>query len=409
MGTQIFKTEPSRSKITLWFFFRKNKANCMYKIGRYGTVIILILLILIIILILRNIVIVPQGFVVVTEFLGSYRDTWQPGLHVKIPLFERIARQINTKEIVGDFPAISAITKDNVMLTVDSVVFYKVRGGGEDAKKFAYGVTNPDEAIQLLAATNLRNVIGEMSLDEVLTSKDRINTSMRLSLDKATDDWGIEVRRVELKSLTPSIEIQEAMEQQKKASIKKEAEILEAEGHKQADILKAEGHKESTILNAEAENRKKILEAEAEEQGRIHRARGEAEAIRLVKDAEAKGIEYLKMAEPTCEVLTLKKFDTLAKVADGRATKIMLPTDLVDMSKSTAVVGEVLNTFLTNSATPTDVHAVNSKSATESLSTSETLNNPHKTIGNSAASSKCSEAICTTERTHQKAIFEPDI
>ena len=206
--------------------------------------IILILLIFIIVLIIRNIVIVPQGYVVVTEFLGSYRATWQPGLHVKIPFFERIARQVNTKEVVYDSPPIQAITKDNVMLMVDSVVFYKIRENGENAKKFTYGVTNPDEAIQLLAATNLRNVIGEMPLDEVLVSKDRINNSMRLSLDKATDDWGIEIRRVELKNLTPSVEIQEAMEQQKKASIKKEAEILEAEGHKQADILKAEGHKE---------------------------------------------------------------------------------------------------------------------------------------------------------------------
>ena len=220
---------------------------------------------------------------------------------------------------------------------------------------------------------------------------------------------GIEIRRVELKNLTPSVEIQEAMEQQKKASIKKEAEILEAEGHKQADILKAEGHKEAIILDAEAEKQKKILEAEAEEQSRIHHAKGEAEAIRMIKDAEAKGIEYLKMAEPTCEVLTLKKYETLAKVADGKATKIMLPTDLVDMSKNMAVTGETLNTFLTNSTRSTDVHTANRKSATESLSTSETLNNPHQTIGNSTASSKCPEAKCTAERTHQKAIFEPDI
>lgn len=381
----------------------------MYKIRRYSTVIILILLIFIIALIIRNIVIVPQGYVVVTEFLGSYRATWQPGLHVKIPFFERIARQVNTKEVVYDSPPIQAITKDNVMLMVDSVVFYKIRENGENAKKFTYGVTNPDEAIQLLAATNLRNVIGEMPLDEVLVSKDRINNSMRLSLDKATDDWGIEIRRVELKNLTPSVEIQEAMEQQKKASIKKEAEILEAEGHKQADILKAEGHKEAIILDAEAEKQKKILEAEAEEQSRIHHAKGEAEAIRMIKDAEAKGIEYLKMAEPTCEVLTLKKYETLAKVADGKATKIMLPTDLVDMSKNMAVTGETLNTFLTNSTRSTDVYTANRKSATESLSTSETLNNPHQTIGNSTASSKCPEAKCTAERTHQKALFEPDI
>lgn len=219
---------------------------------------ILILLILIIILLVRNIVIVPQGYAVVTEFLGSYRATWQPGLHIKIPFFERIARQVNMKEVVYDSPPIQAITKDNVMLMVDSVVFYKIRENGENAKKFTYGVTNPDEAIQLLAATNLRNVIGEMALDEVLSSKDRINSYMQISLDKATDDWGIEIRRVELKTLTPSVEIQEAMEQQKKASIKKDAEILEAEGHKQADILKSEGIKHPLFLTLKQKNKRRF-------------------------------------------------------------------------------------------------------------------------------------------------------
>lgn len=364
---------------------------------------ILILLILIIILLVRNIVIVPQGFTVVTEFLGSYKSTWQPGLHIKIPFFERIARQVNMKEVVYDSPPIQAITKDNVMLMVDSVIFYKVREDGENAMKFTYGVTNPDDAIQLLAATNLRNVIGEMALDEVLSSKDRINSYMRTSLDKATDDWGIEVRRVELKNLTPSIEIQEAMEQQKKASIKKDAEILEAEGHKQADILKSEGHKASTILNAEAEKQKKILEAEAEEQSRIHRARGEAEAIRMIKNAEAKGIEYLKMAEPTCEVLTLKKFDTLAKVADGQATKILIPTDLTDLSKDVMVKGELFKSGMSE----VPVSAVYSRNtASKSTSTASGASNYKNSV---RSSNNISHSECETNRSYSSKIHScPD-
>lgn len=343
---------------------------------------ILILLVLIIILLVRNIVIVPQGYAVVTEFLGSYRATWQPGLHIKIPFFERIARQVNMKEVVYDSSPIQAITKDNVMLMVDSVVFYKIRENGENAKKFTYGVTNPDEAIQLLAATNLRNVIGEMALDEVLSSKDRINSYMQISLDKATDDWGIEIRRVELKTLTPSVEIQEAMEQQKKASIKKDAEILEAEGHKQADILKSEGHKASTILNAEAEKQKKILEAEAEEQGRIHKARGEAEAIRMVKEAEAEGIKSLKQAEPTQEVLALKKYDTLAKVADGQATKILIPTDLIDLSKDVMVKGELFKSGMSEAPVSATYSRSTASKSTSTLSGTSSYKSPARTSGN---------------------------
>lgn len=375
---------------------------------------ILILLILIIILLVRNIVIVPQGYAVVTEFLGSYRATWQPGLHVKIPFFERIARQVNMKEVVYDSPPIQAITKDNVMLMVDSVVFYKIRENGENAKKFTYGVTNPDEAIQLLAATNLRNVIGEMALDEVLSSKDRINSYMQISLDKATDDWGIEIRRVELKTLTPSVEIQEAMEQQKKASIKKDAEILEAEGHKQADILKSEGHKASTILNAEAEKQKKILEAEAEEQGRIHKARGEAEAIRMVKEAEAEGIKSLKQAEPTQEVLALKKFDTLAKVADGQATKILIPTDLADLSKDVMVKGELFKSGMSE-APVSAAYSRNTASKNTSIVSGTSNYKGSVRTSNSSSHSECeanrsySSKIhsCPNDEIHNKSVAEP--
>lgn len=375
---------------------------------------ILILLVLIIILLVRNIVIVPQGYAVVTEFLGSYRATWQPGLHIKIPFFERIARQVNMKEVVYDSPPIQAITKDNVMLMVDSVVFYKIRENGENAKKFTYGVTNPDEAIQLLAATNLRNVIGEMALDEVLSSKDRINSYMQISLDKATDDWGIEIRRVELKTLTPSVEIQEAMEQQKKASIKKDAEILEAEGHKQADILKSEGHKASTILNAEAEKQKKILEAEAEEQGRIHKARGEAEAIRMVKEAEAEGIKSLKQAEPTREVLALKKYDTLAKVADGQATKILIPTDLADLSKDVMVKGELFKSGISEAPVSAAYSRNTASKSTSTLFGTSSYKNSART-SNNAVHSECetnqsySSKIhsCPNDKIHNKSVAEP--
>lgn len=375
---------------------------------------ILILLVLIIILLVRNIVIVPQGYAVVTEFLGSYKATWQPGLHIKIPFFERIARQVNMKEVVYDSPPIQAITKDNVMLMVDSVVFYKIRENGENAKKFTYGVTNPDEAIQLLAATNLRNVIGEMALDEVLSSKDRINSYMQISLDKATDDWGIEIRRVELKTLTPSVEIQEAMEQQKKASIKKDAEILEAEGHKQADILKSEGHKASTILNAEAEKQKKILEAEAEEQGRIHKARGEAEAIRMVKEAEAEGIKSLKQAEPTQEVLALKKYDTLAKVADGQATKILIPTDLADLSKDVMVKGELFKSGISEAPVSATYSRSTASKSTSTLSGTSSYKSPARTSGN-IVHSECEANrsygskihSCPNDEIHNKSVAEP--
>ena len=303
--------------------------------------ILIILLILIIVLIIRNIAIVPQGFVFVTELLGSYKSTWHPGLHVKVPFLERVAKKVNVKEVVGDFAAIEAITKDNVMLQVDSVVFYKVREGDNNPRKFAYGVTNPETAIELLTATTLRNIIGEMTLDEALTSRERINDSMRRTLDEATDDWGVLVRRVELKSLTPGNDVRIVMERQVTAERNKRAEILEAEGHKQADILKAQGHKEALILDAEADKQRKILEAEAEKQSQIERALGRAEAIRAVQKAEADGIRMLNEAKASNSVLQLKGFDTLAKVADGKATKIVIPSELTSLTNTVLSSGEI--------------------------------------------------------------------
>lgn len=293
---------------------------------------------------LSVLVIVPQGFSYVTEVLGKYHSTWYAGPHLRIPIFERVARRVNVKEQVGDFAAIEAITKDNVMLQVDSVVFYKVRENDDNPRKYAYGVTNPEKAIELLAATTLRNVVGEMTLDEALTSRERINDTMRNVLDGATDDWGVLVRRVEIKSLTPNADVRQAMEKQVTAERNKRAEILEAEGHKQADILKAEGHKEALILDAEADKRKRILAAEAEKQALIDKAAGRAEAIRQIQQATAEGIKMIKEAGADESVIRLKSLETLEKVADGNSTKIFIPSDLSKVASLASVAAETFET-----------------------------------------------------------------
>lgn len=305
-------------------------------------IIILLIIVLVIALILSWIVIVPQGYAYVIESLGRYKTTWAPGLHVKIPVFERVAKKVNVKEQVGDFAAIEAITKDNVMLQVDSVVFYKVREEADNAKKYAYGVTNPEEAIELLAATTLRNVVGEMTLDEALTSRERINESMRRVLDDATDDWGVLVRRVEIKSLKPNADVRMAMEKQVTAERNKRAEILEAEGHKQSDILKAEGHKAALILDAEASKQQAILAAEAKKEALINEAAGQAEAIRQVHEAQAKGLAMLKAAGADETVLRLKSLEAMEKVADGNATKLIIPSDLTAITSLATIAGSNL-------------------------------------------------------------------
>ncbi len=295
-------------------------------------------------LVLSCLVIVPQGFAYVTEVLGKYHSTWYAGPHFRIPVIERVAKRVNVKEQVGDFAAIEAITKDNVMLQVDSVVFYKVRENDDNPQKYAYGVTNPETAIELLAATTLRNVVGEMTLDEALTSRDKINDTMRIVLDDATDDWGVLVRRVEIKSLTPNNDVRQAMEKQVTAERNKRAEILEAEGHKQSDILKAEGHKAALILDAEADKQKRILEAEAEKQALIDRAAGRAEAIRQIQKATAEGISMIKEAGADDAVIKLKSLEALEKVADGNATKIFIPSDLSKVASLASVVTETVQT-----------------------------------------------------------------
>lgn len=311
--------------------------------------VILFLLILVIAVAVSVLVIVPQGFAYVTEVLGKYHATWYAGPHFRIPIIEKVAKRVNVKEQVGDFAAIEAITKDNVMLQVDSVVFYKVRENDDNPRKYAYGVTNPEKAIELLAATTLRNVVGEMTLDEALTSRDKINNTMRVVLDEATDDWGVLVRRVEIKSLTPNDDVRQAMEKQVTAERNKRAEILEAEGHKQADILKAEGHKEALILDAEADKRKRILEAEAEKQALIDRAAGRAESIRQIEKATADGIRMIREAGADDSVIRLKSLEALEKVADGNATKIFIPSDLTQVASLATVAAE---TFQVSKETP---------------------------------------------------------
>ena len=287
-------------------------------------IIWIVLIILFIAFIASNIVIVPQAKAYVIERLGTYRDTWSTGLHFKVPLFERIARKVTLKEQVVDFPPQPVITKDNVTMQIDTVVYFQIT----DPKLFAYGVVNPLMAIENLTATTLRNIIGDLELDETLTSREIINTKMQAALDIATDPWGIKVNRVELKNIMPPAAIQEAMEKQMKAERERREAILIAEGEKKSTILVAEGKKQSAILDAEAEKQAAILRAEAEKEKRIREAEGQAEAILKVQQANADGIRAIKEAGADDAVLTLKSLEALGVLANGKATKIVVPSDL---------------------------------------------------------------------------------
>lgn len=290
-----------------------------------GIIIAVIVFIIVVLCILASCVkIVPQAKAMVLERLGAYRDTWNTGLHFKIPFIERIAKRVNLKEQVVDFPPQPVITKDNVTMQIDTVVYFQIT----DPKLFAYGVENPIMAIENLTATTLRNILGEMELDETLTSREVINTKMRSALDVATDPWGIKVNRVELKNIMPPKAIQEAMEKQMKAERERREAILIAEGEKKSTILIAEGKKESAILDAEAEKQSAILKAEAEKERRIREAEGQAEAILKVQQANADGIRFLKEAGADESVLTLKSLEALGVLANGRATKIVVPSDI---------------------------------------------------------------------------------
>ena len=268
--------------------------------------------------------VVPQANAFIIERLGAYQSTWGVGLHIKLPFFDRVARRVNLKEQVADFPPQPVITKDNVTMRIDTVVFYQIT----DPKLYTYGVENPMLAIENLTATTLRNIIGDLELDETLTSRETINTKMRATLDVATDPWGIKVNRVELKNIIPPAEIQNAMEKQMKAERERREAVTRAEGDKKARILEAEGNKESAILNAEAEKQAMILHADAHKQKMILEAEGQAEAILKVQQAKADGIKLLRDASADEAVLKLKSLEAFEKVADGQATTILLPADL---------------------------------------------------------------------------------
>lgn len=293
---------------------------------KYAIAIVLVALIAI--AIAKNIRIVPQSFAYVIERLGVYSTTWQTGLHIKIPFIERVAKKISLKEQVVDFEPQAVITKDNVTIQIDTVVFYQIT----DPKLYTYGVENPIIAIENLSATTLRNIIGELELDNTLTSRDTINAKIRVILDEATDAWGIKVNRVELKNIIPPREIQNAMEKQMKAERERRESILRAEGEKQSKILVAEGHKESKILEAEADKQSAILHAEAVKEAKIREAEGEAAAIETVQKASADAIRLLNEANANDAVLKLKALEAFAKAADGQATKIIIPSEIQGMA-----------------------------------------------------------------------------
>ena len=304
-----------------------------------GKVIVLLIVIVLVLWILASCIrIVPQAYAIVLERLGAYQATWGTGVHFKLPFVERVARKVNLKEQVVDFPPQPVITKDNVTMQIDTVVFFQIT----DPKLYAYGVENPIMAIENLSATTLRNIIGDMELDETLTSREVINTKMRASLDVATDPWGIKVNRVELKNIIPPAAIQEAMEKQMKAERERREAILIAEGEKKSTILVAEGKKESAILDAEAEKQAAILRAEAQKERMIKEAEGQAEAVLKVQKANAEGLRMIKEAGADNAVLTLKSLEALAKVADGRSTKIIIPSELQGMAGLAASLKEIV-------------------------------------------------------------------
>ena len=289
-----------------------------------GFILVTILVLIVLLLLVSCIRIVPQASAVVVERLGAYLDTWSVGLHFKMPFIDRVAKRVVLKEQVVDFAPQPVITKDNVTMKIDTVVFFQIT----DPKLYAYGVENPIMAIENLTATTLRNIIGDLELDQTLTSRETINTKMRAALDVATDPWGIKVNRVELKNIIPPAAIQDAMEKQMKAERERREAILRAEGEKKSTILVAEGKKQSAILDAEADNQAAILHAEAEKEKRIREAEGQAEAILKVQQANAEGIRMIKEAGADAAVLQIKSLEAFAKAADGRATKIIIPSEI---------------------------------------------------------------------------------
>ena len=303
-----------------------------------GVVVLLVVIVLVLWVLASCIRIVPQAYAVVLERLGAYKATWSTGIHFKVPFIERVARRVNLKEQVVDFPPQPVITKDNVTMQIDTVVFFQIT----DPKLYAYGVENPIMAIENLSATTLRNIIGDMELDETLTSREVINTKMRASLDVATDPWGIKVNRVELKNIIPPAAIQDVMEKQMKAERERREAILKAEGEKRSTILVAEGKKQSAILDAEAEKQAAILHAEAQKERMIKEAEGQAQAVLKVQQATAEGLRMIKEAGADESVLTLKSLEALTKVADGKATKIIIPSEIQGIAGLATSLKEIM-------------------------------------------------------------------
>lgn len=300
-----------------------------------GTVIIAVIILSILASCIK---IVPQAYAFVIERLGGYQDTWSVGLHIKAPFIDRVAKRVILKEQVVDFPPQPVITKDNVTMKIDTVVFFQIT----DPKLYTYGVENPIMAIENLTATTLRNIIGDLELDQTLTSRETINTKMRSALDVATDPWGIKVNRVELKNIIPPAAIQDAMEKQMKAERERRESILRAEGEKKSTILVAEGKKQSAILDAEADKQSAILRAEAEKEKRIREAEGQAEAILKIQQATADGIRFIKEAGADNAVLQLKSLEAFAKAADGKATKIIIPSEIQGIAGLMKAASEVM-------------------------------------------------------------------
>ena len=309
-----------------------------------GLIALLVVLLLIVLILASCIKIVPQAQAYVVERLGAYQQTWSVGLHIKVPFIDKVAKRVVLKEQVVDFAPQPVITKDNVTMRIDTVVFFQIT----DPKLFAYGVENPIMAIENLTATTLRNIIGEMELDQTLTSREVINTKMRASLDIATDPWGIKVNRVELKNIIPPAAIQDAMEKQMKAERERRESILQAEGQKQSQILVAEGEKQSAILRADAAKQAKIMEAEADKTAKILAAEAESEAILKVQQATADAIRLINEAAPSEGVLTIKALEAFQKAADGRATKIIIPSELQGLAGMCAAAKSVFDTVEPN-------------------------------------------------------------
>jgi regulator of protease activity HflC (stomatin/prohibitin superfamily) len=300
---------------------------------------IIFIIIIVLAVIANNVRVVPQAHAFVLERLGAYLTTWHVGLHVKTPFLDRVAKVVSLKEQVVDFEPQPVITKDNVTMQIDTVVYYQIT----DPKMYTYGVERPMAAIENLTATTLRNIIGDLELDETLTSRDTVNTKMRSILDDATDPWGIKVNRVELKNIIPPREIQDAMEKQMKAERERRESILRAEGEKKSAVLVAEGEKESAILRAEAEKQAAILRAEAQKEAAIREAEGEAEAILKVQQATAMGLKMLNEASPNQAVIAIKSLETLGKVADGQATKIIIPSEIQSLAGLAASLTELMD------------------------------------------------------------------